>query len=98
MLTSEHEGFCVPLVEAMAMKVPIIAFASSAIPGTIGDAGLVWKERNPYLLAESIDYLNRDESLSAALGQMGRRRYEQVFSNDKIAEEFLKALNQAGLI
>ena len=98
MLTSEHEGFCVPLVEAMAMKVPIIAFASSAIPGTIGEAGLVWKERNPYLLAESIDYLNRDEALSAALGQMGRRRYERVFSNDRIAEEFLKTLNQAGLI
>lgn len=98
MVTSEHEGFCVPLVEAMAMKVPIIAFASSAIPATIGDAGLVWQERNPYLLAESIDYLNRDESVSAALGQMGRRRYEQVFSNDRIAEEFLRALIQAGLI
>ena len=98
MLTSEHEGFCVPLVEAMAMKVPIIAFASSAIPGTIGEAGLVWEQRNPYLLAESIDYLDRNESVSAALGQMGRRRYEQVFSNDRIAEEFLRTLIQAGLI
>ena len=98
MLTSEHEGFCVPLVEAMAMKVPIIAFASSAIPATIGDAGLVWQERNPYLLAASIDYLNRDESLSAALGLMGRRRYEQVFNNDRLAEEFTRALRQAGLI
>lgn len=98
MLTSEHEGFCVPLVEAMAMKVPIIAFASSAIPATIGEAGLVWQERNPYLLAESIDYLDRDESLSAALGLMGRRRYEQVFSSDRVAEDFTRALSQAGLI
>lgn len=98
MLTSEHEGFCVPLVEAMAMKVPIIAFASSAIPATIGDAGLVWKERNPYLLAESIDYLNRDESLSAAFGLMGRQRYERVFSNDRIEEHFIETLKQAGLI
>jgi glycosyltransferase involved in cell wall biosynthesis len=52
MTTSEHEGFCVPLVEAMAMKVPIVAYASSAIPDTVGDVGLVWKERKPYLLAE----------------------------------------------
>ncbi|HEX8145553.1 MAG TPA: glycosyltransferase family 4 protein, partial [Pyrinomonadaceae bacterium] len=49
MFASEHEGFCVPLVEAMAMKVPILAYASSAIPGTVADAGLVWPERDPYL-------------------------------------------------
>jgi glycosyltransferase involved in cell wall biosynthesis len=98
MVTSEHEGFCVPLVEAMAMKVPIIAFASSAIPGTIGEAGVVWRERNPYLLAESIDYLNRNESVSATLGLMGRRRYEEVFSNERIAKQFLESLGQAGLI
>jgi glycosyltransferase involved in cell wall biosynthesis len=98
MLTSEHEGFCVPLVEAMAMKVPIISCVSSAIPTTVGKAGLVWPERNPYLLAESIDYLDRDESLSVELGLMGRRRYEQFFSNDRIAEDFVHALNQAGLI
>ena len=98
MLTSEHEGFCVPLVEAMAMKVPIIAYASSAIPATIGEAGLVWQERNPYLLAESIDYLNRNESVSAALGLMGRERYEHVFSTDRIAQDFLGALSQAGLL
>lgn len=98
MLTSEHEGFCVPLVEAMAMKVPIIACASSAIPATVGKAGLLWKERNPYLLAESVDYLDHDESLSAALGLMGRRRYEQFFSNERIAEDFVGALTRAGLI
>ena len=98
MLTSEHEGFCVPLVEAMAMKVPIIAYSSSAIPATVGKAGLLWNERNPYLLAESIDYLNRDESVSAELGLMGRRRYEEVFRNDRIAEGFVGALTRAGLI
>jgi L-malate glycosyltransferase len=98
LLTSEHEGFCVPLVEAMAMKVPIIACASSAIPSTVGAAGLVWQERNPYLLAASIDYLNRDESLGVALGLMGRRRYEDRFSNKRIAEDFSSALSRAGLL
>jgi glycosyltransferase involved in cell wall biosynthesis len=94
LMTSDHEGFCVPLVEAMSMNVPIIAYASSAVPGTVGKAGLVWKERNPYLLAESIDYLAADESASAALGLMGRRRFEQFFSNERIEVEFLKALDQ----
>lgn len=98
LLTSEHEGFCVPLVEAMAMKVPIIAYASSAVPATIGDAGLVWPERNPYLLAASIDYLNRDESASAALGLRGRHRYEHLFATGQIAHQFTVAMSQAGLI
>jgi len=93
MMASEHEGFCVPLVEAMAMKVPIIACASSAIPGTVGKAGLVWKERDPYLLAESINFLARDESTCAALGLMGWRRYERLFSNERIEAELFNALN-----
>jgi len=98
MLTSHHEGFCVPLVEAMALKVPIIACESSAIPATVGKAGLVWKERNPYLLAESINYLDQNEHVAAELALLGRKRYEQFFSNERIAETFVGALRQGGLI
>jgi glycosyltransferase involved in cell wall biosynthesis len=92
MMTSEHEGFCVPLVEAMALKVPIIACTSTAITGTVGKAGLVWKERNPHLLAESINFLVKNESLSVGLGLMGWRRYEQLYTNEKIEAGFLSAL------
>jgi glycosyltransferase involved in cell wall biosynthesis len=93
MITSDHEGFCVPLVEAMALKVPIIACASTAITGTVGKAGLVWKERNPHLLAESINFLVKNESLGAGLGLMGWRRYEQLYTNEKIEEAFFSALS-----
>ena len=98
MLTSHHEGFCVPLVEAMAMKLPIITWDSSAIPATVGKAGLVWKKRSPYLLAESIHYLDQNEALSFDLGLMGRKRYEECFSNSQIEEDFLDALTQGGVI
>ena len=93
LLTSEHEGFCVPLIEAMAMRVPIVAYGSSAIPETVGNAGIVWGDRNPYLLAESINRIVNDESISFALGLSGWQRYQQSFSNEKIAEIFLGALN-----
>jgi glycosyltransferase involved in cell wall biosynthesis len=93
MFASEHEGFCVPLVEAMAMKLPIIAYASSAIPGTVADAGLVWAERDPYLLAQSLDLIVRDERASVGLGLKGRRRYEEKYTNEKIEAEFLRALD-----
>lgn len=91
-MASEHEGFCVPLVEAMSMKLPITAFAAAAIPETVGDAGIVWEERSPFLMAESLDYFVREVSVSKALGLRGRRRYETKFTNEKIASDFLKAM------
>jgi glycosyltransferase involved in cell wall biosynthesis len=90
--TSEHEGFCVPLVEAMAMKVPIVAYSSSAIPETVGRAGIVWDQRNPFLMAESINSIVSDPSLSAGLASMGWRRYQELFTNDRIRKEFLSGL------
>jgi len=93
LMTSEHEGFCVPLVEAMAMKVPITAYASSAIPETVGPAGILWDERNPYLLAESISAIVKDKGLARGLSAMGWRRYQQLFTNEQIRKHFLSALN-----
>ena len=93
-MASEHEGFCVPLVEAMAMKVPIVAFSSSAIAETISKAGLVWNERDPYLLAESIDTLMNDESIRMRLSLLGRQRYDEVFTTDQIELQFLDAVGE----
>ena len=47
---SEHEGFCVPLIEALNFKLPVIAFNSSAIPETLGNAGILLNEKDPLLL------------------------------------------------
>lgn len=94
LMTSEHEGFCVPLVEAMAMRVPIVAYASSAIPATVDGVGLVWSEREPYLLAESINSIVSNESIRESLAEKGWRRYQQNFTNGKIREKFLNALRE----
>ena len=91
---SEHEGFCVPLVEAMSMKLPITAYASTAIPETLGDAGIVWTERNPMLIAESIDLLVRDSAVREALSWRGYRRYESMFTNEKAGHIFLQAMSK----
>lgn len=91
---SEHEGFCVPLVEAMSMKLPIVAYASTAIPETLGDAGIVWDERDPSLMAESIDLFVRDGSVRNALGLRGYRRYQSMFSNEKVERIFLQAMSK----
>src|SRR4051794_6739792 len=46
---SDHEGFCIPLVEAMWHRIPIVAYASSAVPETLGGAGLLLDDKSPAL-------------------------------------------------
>ena len=96
LMTSEHEGFAVPLVEAMAMKVPIVAYASTAIPETANDAALIWSERDPFLMAQSIAYLQENEAAKMELVYRGSQRFEQNFSNHAIEKRFLDATSRAG--
>jgi glycosyltransferase involved in cell wall biosynthesis len=97
-IASLHEGFCVPLVEAMSMQVPIVGYSSGAIPETVGNAGFIWKDRDPELLAYSLDLLTRDERIRVALSQMGLRRYKSRFSNDNIRQMLLAVLKDGELI
>jgi glycosyltransferase involved in cell wall biosynthesis len=92
---SEHEGFCVPLVEAMAFGVPIVALGTTAVPETVGDAGLVWQERDPRRFALSIAELLRDAGQREALIQAGKRRYAEHFEPGGIATRFAAALGAA---
>jgi len=92
LLTSLHEGFCVPLVEAMSMKVPVVAYGSSAVPWTMGKAGLVWNECDPELLAVSLNRILGDGTLRLHLMGEGLRRYGEMFTREKIRERFMSVL------
>lgn len=96
-ITSEHEGFCVPLVEAMAMKLPIVGYASGAIGETVANCGILWETIDPSLVAESIDLAVRNDGATASLAHEGRQRYESMFSDAAIAGRFLRATAAAGL-
>ena len=63
---SEHEGFCAPLVEAMAMDVPILAYAAAAVPETLGGAGVLFDPKDLEVAAELAGQLIYDERLSGA--------------------------------
>ena len=80
---SEHEGFCVPLVEAMYFDLPIVAYASSAVPETLGKGGLLLDSKDPQIAAAAIDRVIRDEKLRATIAKeqkarLAQFRYEQV--------------------
>src|SRR5579871_2457426 len=54
---SEHEGFCVPIVEAFYMEVPVLAYAATAVPSTMDGAGLLYAEKDPLQVAALIDHV-----------------------------------------
>ena len=73
---SEHEGFCVPLLEAMHFGVPVIAYAAAGVPGTMGEAGLLVHDKDFPAIAELAHRVVRDPALRAAVtaGQRARLR------------------------
>lgn len=89
---SEHEGFCVPLVEAMYFAVPIIAYASTAVPQTLGGTGLLLQDKNPMLVAGAIDRLMRDTALRTEIVQTQNVRL-QDFSYETIRAQFMENMN-----
>lgn len=73
---SEHEGFCVPLVEAMWFDVPILAYQSTAIPYTLGGSGLMFDEKNYPMIAELIHQVVTKPELREKLIEGQRKRLE----------------------
>lgn len=71
---SEHEGFCVPLLEAMHHGVPIVAYASTAVPETLGAGGLCLPGKSAATVAAAVDRVVGDPALRAALVAAGTAR------------------------
>ncbi|HMF94017.1 MAG TPA: glycosyltransferase [Vicinamibacterales bacterium] len=71
---SEHEGFCVPLIEAMAADVPVLAYAAAAVPDTLGGAGVQFAPKDLELAAELLGTLAFDDEVRAQVIAGQRRR------------------------
>jgi glycosyltransferase involved in cell wall biosynthesis len=76
---SDHEGFGVPLVEAMLMDVPVLAYRSTAVPHTLGDAGVQFAHKDFAVIAELGQRLLEDAGLRAQVLE-GQRRRLQAFA------------------
>jgi glycosyltransferase involved in cell wall biosynthesis len=88
---SEHEGFGKPLLESMYLGLPVLAYAASAVPATLGDAGVLFHEKDYERLAELVDILVKDNDLRQRL--IGRQRQRiQAFLEPQIKEELRRFL------
>ncbi len=83
---SEHEGFCVPLLEAMAADVPVLAYGAAAVPDTLGGAGISFAPKDLEYAAELLGELAFDDDLRDAV-IAGQRRRLLDFGDDRIIRE-----------
>lgn len=83
---SEHEGFCAPLLEAMAWDVPVFADAQAAIPETLAGAGVLFHGADSATIAETIGKVARDPALRAAVLARQRQRLGAYRRRDVWAE------------
>jgi glycosyltransferase involved in cell wall biosynthesis len=94
LMLSRHEGFCVPLIEAMALGTPVIARATSAIPWTLGDAGLLWDGADPHVIAAAVQRLSGDAELREHLRAAGKARYASTFAPAVLARGLAEAMTR----
>lgn len=83
---SEHEGFCVPLLEAMYFGIPVLAFSSSVVPETMGGAGIVFKEKRYEEVAELINFVISDDEMRKKIIEVQGKRLLD-FDREKIANQ-----------
>jgi glycosyltransferase involved in cell wall biosynthesis len=90
---SEHEGFCVPLVEAMAAGVPVLAYSAAAIPDTLGGAGVQFAPKDLEYASELLGALAFDDDLrDRVIG--GQRRRLVDFGDARITRELATLVQQ----
>jgi len=86
---SAHEGFCIPLLEAMSFDVPVLACDCAAIPETLGGAGLLLPpDPSPTVVAEAMAEILGDAALRAELSARGRTRLAS-FQPDRLERDFV---------
>lgn len=76
--TSVHEGFCVPVVEALQHGVPVVARAAGAVPETLGGAGIVLPDDDLAVFAEAVREVAGSAPLRATLAARGRARLREL--------------------
>ncbi|QQR42055.1 glycosyltransferase [Myxococcus xanthus] len=83
---SRHEGFGVPLLEAMYRGVPVVAYGAAAVPETMGGAGLATRSDEPREVAKLLAVLDRNAGLRAQVIAAQRERIAEL-SQEAVAEQ-----------
>ena len=91
---SRHEGFCVPLMEAMKFKTPVLALAESGVTKTMGYAGVLLGDVDHVKVAETIGIIKEDEVLREKIISAQTRRVHD-FDREKMIKRFGEVVRRA---
>jgi glycosyltransferase involved in cell wall biosynthesis len=90
---SEHEGFCLPLIESSYFETPVVAFDTGAVPETLGGAGILFKEKKYDMVASLVEKVLSDEQLQSKLKVLMTQRIEK-YKNDSQPEKLFALLKE----
>ena len=90
--TSKHEGFCIPIVEAQYLGLPVIAKDSSAVTETLGHDQIIIGD-NPFEYAAAINILSNNPEYREFIIEKGFLNYTKRFKNSLISEDLLKIIS-----
>lgn len=93
---SEHEGFCVPLVEAMYFKVPIIAYDSTAIASTLGGSGVLVYNKDYLEISKIFENILHNLEFKNKIIDIELNRIKD-FSHEYIGEKLIQVINQINM-
>jgi len=91
---SNHEGFCVPLLESMYHRLPIVGWQSTAVPETVAQAGLILPDKDPARVAAAIHRVVDDSALRTSLAEAAGERVDW-FALPRVQDGFAAALEAA---
>lgn len=91
MCSSIHEGFCAPVIEALAHGVPVVARAAGAVPETLGHAGILLDDSEPAVYAEALHEVISSQVTRAQLARSAERRLAEL-APARVADDLKTAL------
>lgn len=86
---SEHEGYCIPLIEAMLFDIPVIGYDAGAVGDTMGGSGVLVNDKNPRYIARIIDKIVTDKELHQKIVEQ-QQNYLKTLTEDAIYEMYKK--------
>ena len=79
---SEHEGFCVPLVEAFHKRIPVVAYAAAAVPATMDGAGVLYETKDPRHVAAIMDTVLSNPALESEIVRGQHAALDRLLARD----------------
>lgn len=90
---SEHEGFCVPIIEAQHFGLPVVALSRAAVPETLGKNQLIF-DSDYAKFAAALHFIRENPEVKECLAQAGRENFDKRFTRSVMEEQFVTFLEK----